>query len=135
MHEKSCGLIVYYKKGDFVEYLLLHYPQGHWDLPKGHVEEGENEKQTALRELKEETGIDDAEVKESFREEIHYFFKRKEKLISKKVVFFLAETKSKKVKISDEHKNFIWLDFTQAHKKLTFENVRIVLKKAHSFFA
>ncbi len=49
--EKSCGTIVYHKKNDKYEFLLLHYPEGHWDFPKGHIETGETEIETALREL------------------------------------------------------------------------------------
>ena len=53
--EKSCGCIIFNEKG---EILLLHQNAGHWGLPKGHVEEGETEEQTAIREVKEETNID-----------------------------------------------------------------------------
>ena len=41
--EKSCGIVVFHRKDEECEFLLLHYPEGHWDLPKGHVEEGESE--------------------------------------------------------------------------------------------
>ncbi|MFH1332713.1 MAG: NUDIX domain-containing protein, partial [archaeon] len=54
--EKSAGVIVY-NNGEF---LILQYTAGHWDFPKGHIEKGETERETALRELKEETGITDA---------------------------------------------------------------------------
>ena len=58
-HEKSCGALVYRKHGDRTELLLIkHRFGGHWSFPKGHVELGENEFQTALREVKEETGLD-----------------------------------------------------------------------------
>ena len=52
--EKSCGCIVLNNE----QVLLVKHNKGHWDFPKGHVEEGETEKQTALREVKEETNID-----------------------------------------------------------------------------
>jgi 8-oxo-dGTP pyrophosphatase MutT (NUDIX family) len=52
--ETSCGVVLV----NFDSVLLLQYPQGHWDLPKGHVESSDSDKQaTARRELKEETGI------------------------------------------------------------------------------
>ena len=52
--EKSCGCIILNEKN---EVLLIHHNAGHWDFPKGHVEEGETEVQTAIREVKEETGL------------------------------------------------------------------------------
>ena len=60
--EKSCGAIVYRRHHGNLEILLIkHVNSGHWSFPKGHVEEGETEVETATREIKEETGI---EVKE-----------------------------------------------------------------------
>ena len=64
IREKSCGALVYRKKQDKVELLLIkHRNGGHWSFPKGHVESGENEYQTALREIKEETGLDLLEIR------------------------------------------------------------------------
>ena len=56
--EKSCGVVLF-REDPRREYLILHYPGGHLDFAKGHVEKGEEraEKRTALRELEEETGI------------------------------------------------------------------------------
>ena len=70
--EKSCGVVLFREeKGEYL-FLILHYPGGHWDLPKGHVEEGETEHETANRELLEETGIADLEFVDGYREEISY---------------------------------------------------------------
>ena len=83
---KSCGGIVFRKKGD-VKYLLIKHKEeggGHWDFPKGHIESGESEEVTALRELKEETGIDHAKIIPGFKGEITYYFTRQRKTIRKK---------------------------------------------------
>ena len=53
--EKSCGIVLFREEEGTRQFLLLHYPSGHWDLAKGHVEEGETEHETATRELLEET--------------------------------------------------------------------------------
>ena len=59
--EKSCGIVLFYSD----EFLIIQHStesnelKGHWDFPKGHVEENETELETASRELKEETGIED----------------------------------------------------------------------------
>ena len=86
--EKSCGVVLYrFADSGSVEILLLHYPGGHWDFPKGHMEEGEKEIQTALRELEEETGIKNVKIIDDFRGKIHYFFVRNGETISKIVVY------------------------------------------------
>ncbi|MCX6708617.1 MAG: NUDIX domain-containing protein [Candidatus Woesearchaeota archaeon] len=126
MQEKSAGIIVV-NDGKF---LLLLYDAGHWDFPKGHIEKDESSEQAALRELKEETGISDAVILPGFSENIHYFFKKEGKLISKEVVFFAARTKTFDVKLSFEHKDFIWLPFNDALAKLTYKNAKEVLRKA-----
>ena len=138
VHEKSCGVVVFYRadkviKKDSYEFLLLHYPEGHWDLPKGHVEKGEEETTTALRELEEETGLKDVKVIEGFKHPIHYFFRKENELISKIVVFYLVEANHKKVKISFEHKDFVWLPYKEAIKKMTFKNAKEVVEKAYEF--
>lgn len=127
LREKSCGVVVFCDN----EYLLLHYPSRHWDFPKGHVEKGEKEEETAIREAKEETGLD-VRILPGFREKISYFYK-KEGLVGKDVIFFLAEAENKEVKLSAEHQGFKWLPFEEAKKQLTFENARKVLEKANEF--
>ena len=80
--ETSCGIILV--NYDLV--LILQYPQGHWDLPKGHIEENDkNHRETALRELREETGIDDITWVDGFSSCTEYSFMKKNKIINKKV--------------------------------------------------
>ena len=71
--EKSCGAIVCLTKDSELLYLLLHYTSGHWDFVKGNVEVNETEKETVVRELREETGITDACFVEEFREKNRVF--------------------------------------------------------------
>jgi 8-oxo-dGTP pyrophosphatase MutT (NUDIX family) len=137
--EKSAGAVIFRKEKGITKYLLLHYPsnakapKNYWDLPKGHIEKGEKEIDTAKREVKEETGLEDIKFVGNFREYIKYFFKFKEKTVFKIVTFYLAETKTKKIKISGEHVGFKWLPFEEALEKLTFKNAREILKKADNF--
>ena len=130
LREKSCGAVVFFKKSE-VKYLLLHYQAGHWDFVKGNVESGESEKDTVVRELREETGIADAKFVENFREEIEYFYRRQSTTIHKEVVFFLIQTRTEEVKISYEHVGYTWLNYQHALEKLTFKNAKSVLQKAH----
>lgn len=136
--EKSAGAIIFRKGGGKIYYLLLHYEAGHWDFPKGHIEEGENEKIASLREIKEETGIEEIDFIEGFRKRITYFFKesykrKKGPLVFKEVIFYLAETKYKDVRISPEHIGFAWLSYNEAFRKITFKNAKEILNKANDF--
>lgn len=102
-------------------------------MPKGHIERGEKLEEAAIREAKEETGIDDIKFIPGFKETIKYFYKRDNKNFFKIVVFFLAQTKTKRVKISYEHQGFKWLHYEKALEQLTFNNAKQILKKADNF--
>jgi len=129
--EKSCGALIFRLEQGKRLYLLLHYMGGHWDFPKGHVEAGESEEKTALREIGEETGIKQLEFIPGFREEISYSFQHNTGETAQKIVaFFLANTDEKLVRLSDEHIGFAWLPFDAAMKKATYENARTLLDKA-----
>lgn len=132
--EKSAGAVIF-RRNDGTNYLLLHYAGGHWDFVKGIVEEGEEEKVTVLREIKEETGIEDVKFIEGFKESISYFYKREKRLFYKEVVFYLVQTKSEEVKLSYEHVGYEWLGYEEAMQRLTYKNARNVLKKAHELLS
>ncbi|MBI2647172.1 NUDIX domain-containing protein [Candidatus Woesearchaeota archaeon] len=132
--ENSCGAIVFKRQKDnSVKYLLLHYEAGHWDFPKGNQEKKEKNEQTAAREIKEETGIEDIEFLDDFREIIKYFYKKGEETVYKEVVFFLAQSATEEVKLSFEHIGYAWASYEHAMKKLTFNNSKELLKKANEF--
>jgi len=149
--EKSVGAVVFRRSDGAVMYLLLHYLptgrsgskfSGHWDFSKGHVEKGEKDEDTLCREIQEETGITDLTVLSDFSTQIRYFYrageeeKQKRKKtgksanVMKKVVYYLAETKTKNVKISSEHIGFEWLGYQDALARITYKNGKEVLKKA-----
>ena len=107
---------------------------GHWDFPKGHIDDGETEIHTALRELEEETGIVQVKVVDGFRDTIIYTFSGRQEQIGKEVVFFLATTKESKVTLSHEHIDYSWLDFDSAFSRLTYDNARPVLRNAIEFY-
>ena len=131
--ESSAGAIIFLKKEDVYRFLLLRYGAGHWDLAKGHVEEGETLKGTVVREVKEETGIDDLKFISGFQEKTEYFFTAKRKKIFKTNKLFLAETKKEEINLSLEHTSFAWLSYYDALDRITFENTKKVLKKAMKF--
>lgn len=130
--EFSSGAVVFRKEKE-IQYLLLNYSKGHWDFPKGHIEQGETEEQAAIRETQEEAGISDLKFMPGFKEKISYFFRHEGALVHKEVTYFLAQTKTEEVKLSFEHTGFEWLSFEDAWQRTTFKNSKEVLKKAHSF--
>ncbi|KKP93833.1 MAG: NUDIX hydrolase [Parcubacteria group bacterium GW2011_GWC1_38_6] len=136
---KSAGAIIFHKENNQVYYLLLEYPSSlrndkkYWGFSKGTMEQGEEEMDTIIREIKEETGLEDLDFVEGFKETEKYFFKEEGKTIFKTVSYLLAETRTKEVKISHEHLSFTWLSYEEALKKLTFKNAKEILKKANSY--
>ena len=133
--EKSAGIVLFRNDSDKNEFLLLNYPQGHWDFVKGKIEQNETSYETALRETKEETGITNIEFVDGFEESVEYDFRFKKEDIHKKVIFFLAKTNEKNIKLSHEHNDYLWLEYNNALKKTTFENAKNVLSKANEFLA
>jgi len=131
--QKSAGIVLFRSDSNKNEFLLLNYPQGHWDFIKGKVEPGETPYETASRETKEETGISDIEFIDGFEESVEYDFRFKNEDIHKTVVFFLAKTNEKKITLSHEHNDFVWLEYDDALKKTTFRNAKNVLSKSNEF--
>ena len=131
--EKSAGIVLFRNDSSENEFLLLNYPQGHWDFVKGKVEKNETPHETAIRETGEETGITNIEFIDGFEESVEYDFRFKKEHIHKKVIFFLAKTDEKNVKLSHEHNDYLWLEYNDALKKTTFENAKNVLSKANEF--
>ncbi len=130
IEETSAGIVLFRKEDSKILFLLLHYPSGHWDFVKGKMEKGESTHETAIREAKEETGITDITFLENFEEWIKYDFQYQGELVHKKVVFFLAETKTEQVMISHEHLDYTWMDYNTSMEKTTFDNAKTVLTRA-----
>ncbi|XP_027521187.1 bis(5'-nucleosyl)-tetraphosphatase [asymmetrical] [Corapipo altera] len=143
MAVRACGLIIYRrlqqapssKVADSIEYLLLQTSYGthHWTPPKGHVDPGEDDLQTAFRETQEEAGLQASQLTlvEGYRKELHYPVRGKPKT----VVYWLAEVKdcNTEIKLSEEHQAFQWLKLEDACKLAEYEDMQATLKEAHQF--
>lgn len=128
--EKSCGVILFRMQEGNIQTLLIHQHQGHWCFPKGHMKQGETERQTAAREVQEETGVK-VRFLNGFRETTHYRLKEN---TEKEVVFFAgvpAGGKEKRQK--EEVLEMKWLSLSEAQAVLTFPSDAEVLKKAFRF--
>ena len=125
--EKSCDAVIFRKHHGNTELLLIkHTNGGHWSFPKGHVEPGETEAQTALREVREETGLE-VQIDTSFREVVSYS-PRKDTI--KNVVYFLAWVKSKEIRPQPEEVSQVkWVEISLAPKWLNYDNDRQLVSR------
>jgi bis(5'-nucleosidyl)-tetraphosphatase len=134
--EKCCGAVIFRRKGSKIEFLVAKHTDtggGHWEFPKGHVEEGETEEETAHREIFEEVGIK-VRIIDGFRETTSYIDHMHN--VDKTVVWFLAEWLSGDVRyVFDELDDHVWLEYNAAHAKLTFDNAKSVMAKVRDFMA
>ncbi len=130
LYEKSCGGIIFYKTKQNTKILLVKNNNGrYWSFPKGHIEDGETEQETAIREIREETGLDVTLVN-NFREISEYCPFGK---IRKRVVFFLARAFTDNVKIQEEEiDSYIWVDLQQARKLCSYDNDLRIIEKAET---
>jgi bis(5'-nucleosidyl)-tetraphosphatase len=135
LEERSAGAVVFRRSSGSPRYLLLRYPAGHWDLPKGNIEEGEEPIQTMVREVREETGIIDLRVFPGFERKIEYFYRRDGRKVHKTVVFFLAETSVEKVTISFEHQDYGWFDYAGAISKVTYPNAKRLITEGEALLS
>ena len=145
--KRSAGAVVFYRNpSGKIEYLLLKHSEHYWNFPKGGIEKGEGEIQAAKREIFEETALKDVKFLPGFRVVEKYFyhapkdFPKKEyrdKPVFKIVSFYLAESKTKDVKISYEHKGFDWLSLKETlslfRKRKSYHQSREIIKKANSY--
>ena len=114
----SCGFLIYRKDPNPTFLLMRH--ANRWDLPKGHVDEGETEMECALRELEEETGISksDIVIDQGFRFVQDYIVKQKRHGYApkeKRLVIMLAELINEVEIVLTEHLGYEWVDWDPPH--------------------
>lgn len=137
--EKSVAIIVFRKENDF-RFLLLwkkasnHYKEA-WEFPKGNVDKGENEMQTVVRELQEETGLNEKDLQfYDFHDKVSFFYRNEnQELIKKEVSFVMARTIKSEIKISFEHNAYRWAPYLEAFDLLTAKNNKEILRKAYDY--
>jgi len=131
MKEKSCGAIVYKKEKDGLKFLLVYQNNGHYSFPKGHMEDGETELETTLREIKEETNLD-VLINTDFRISIEYLLSSKN--IMKEAVYFVAIPISYDLKNQEgEIDSCEWYNYEETMNLLEFDNIKEVFEKAYQF--
>ena len=130
--EKSCGGVVFTRESGEVRYVIIRHRTGHCGFPKGHMEPGETEAQTALREIREEVGLS-CTLLEGFRQQDRYPLPGKPDTM-KQVVYFLAEFGDQQIRIQPEEVSKVYLlPFEKALEKLVFLEAKRILTAAHEF--
>lgn len=129
----SAGAILYRDSRDEREYLLLKSRPGDWEFPKGGVEGEEELQQTAIREVKEEAGIQNFRLIDGFRRDYDYVFQANGSTIHKTVHLFIAKSYETSADLSHEHSDHQWRDYEQAINTITQDGPRDVLRDAHSY--
>ena len=139
-NEFSAGAIIFRKEPNQVLFLLIYSGRNKiWGFPKGHIEPGETEKDAALREIKEETGLTDLRFVSGFKEEDIYEKvsdrgSTNGKVILKHSIYFLCETWTKDIAVdADEITDHQWLVAHEAKKFLAFDRLKRLLAKAEAF--
>ena len=128
--EKSCGALIVRRQDSEPQILLIKHNGGHWAFPKGHVEAGETEEQTALREVKEETGLD-VRLDTRYREMVTFSPAPR---TLKDVIYFAATVEGGKERPQlSEVSDVLWVPFSQAEQYITFENDRRLFQKIQQF--
>jgi 8-oxo-dGTP pyrophosphatase MutT (NUDIX family) len=134
MKEYSAGGVVYRGDRERIEILLIHDRFGKTTLPKGHLEEGETEKEAAVREVQEETGIA-AEIVGDPLGVISYQFDVPGKgIVTKEVTYYLMKAVSGETRAQvEEIREASWYPLEQVtaiHADLGYENNHVIIERA-----
>lgn len=128
--EKSCGAVIWRAEGGARQYLLARHNGGHWSFPKGHVEGDETERETAAREILEETGLT-ADIDTGFRHVVTYSPKPG---VIKDVIFFTATpTGGREHPQESEIADLGWFPFREARERTTYASDEEVLLAAETY--
>jgi 8-oxo-dGTP pyrophosphatase MutT (NUDIX family) len=131
--ETSAGGVVYRLDGGRPLFLLIRDSYRNWGFPKGHLEDGERAEAAAIREVREETGLEALEVRAPI-ETIDWYFRFRGRLIHKVCHFFLMETDRSET--SPQRAEGItacrWAPFEEARSAISYANARLVLERAHA---
>ncbi len=131
--KKSAGAVVYAKIQETIKFLLIK--SRYWGFPKGWIESGESEQDAAIREVKEETNLE-VSFLPGFSHVQEWFYKIDGQLIKKRAVFFLTKIEkeeAEKVKISEEHTEFVWATYEESLKLMRIKANRDMLTEAYNF--
>ena len=132
--EKSCGAVVFTRENDQIMYVIIQSTEGFFGFPKGHIEPGESERETALREIKEETGLNVVLLDGFKTTDEHPHARPGRPTVLKQMIYFLAEYKdqtpcAQETEVSSIHQ----MRYEDASNAFQFESSRRILREAHEY--
>lgn len=129
--ERSSGGVVYRRNGEGLNFLLIRDPYDNWGLPKGHIEGDETPVDAAIREVAEETGLNDIAVIAELPT-IDWYFRDRGRLVHKICHFYLVESTAGETvpQLEEGITECIWRTFRNALELVTYDNARDVLRAA-----
>lgn len=130
--EHSAGAVVFTREEGEPRFVIVRHPDGHHGFPKGHMEPGETERETALREIREETGLAPV-LFGTFRAADVYPLPQKPD-VWKQVIYCLAESGKRPLSVpTEELSGAEWMTFREAMAVLEHESSRRILREANDF--
>lgn len=130
VREPTAGGVVYRKNNaGEVEILLIQDAKNRWTIPKGHIEEGESSKQTAEREIGEETGLQEMNVL-SWLGKINFRYRRQQSLVLMTTEIFLVQAQGDTDNLKPEEwmNGIKWFKSSEALDKIEYEDIgKIIL--------
>jgi bis(5'-nucleosidyl)-tetraphosphatase len=132
--EESIGAVITYRPPHSLhkQFVLLKSPRGDWNFVKGHREKEETDHDTLKREIFEETGITRFNIL-NYLGKIRYKIRKEGLKCEKEVKFYYVTTNDNRIALSDEHIAYIWLDYEQAKKLLTFHQSKLIIEKTMKY--
>ena len=129
--ERSAGGVVVRDRGGVHHVLLIRDPYQNWGLPKGHLEEGEDAPTAAIREVREETGLNGLELGPEVGS-IDWYFRREEILVHKSCSFFLMRSAGgdPTPQVAEGITECEWFPIEQAMSRVTYQNARAMIRAA-----
>jgi ADP-ribose pyrophosphatase YjhB (NUDIX family) len=131
VREPTAGGVVFRHapKTSKVEILLIQDAKNRWTIPKGHIESGESAKQTAEREIREETGLQTVKVL-NWLGKINFRYRRQQSLVLMTTEIFLVQAlgNTDKLKPEDWMNDIRWFSSMEALDKIEYEDIgKIIL--------
>lgn len=131
-YEKSCGAVVFTRAGGQIKFALVQQLAGFYSFPKGHVEKGETEQETALREIYEELQLKPT-LLEGFRTVDEHIIPNKPD-VTKQIVYFLGEYADQEIVFQrKELLSAPLVTYEEAMALFQYESSKRILKEAYGF--